>query len=125
MRLALVVIALFLWTGSAHAQRTVVNGKTSQLYFFASINPDCSARGYPTVNITQQPQHGRVKIARGQDFVTFPESNVRSACNRRRVGGVGLHYTAQRGYTGPDSIGAEVVYSSGRYRRGTFNIYVR
>ncbi len=37
----------------------------------------------------------------------------------------GLHYTAQRGYTGPDSIGAEVVYSSGRYRRGTFNIYVR
>lgn len=125
MRTLLVLVTLLVSASSAHAQRTVVNGKTIQLYFFASINPDCSSRGMPTINVTQQPQHGRVRVTRGNDFVTFPESNVRSVCNRRRVSGVGLHYTAQRGYVGPDSVGAEIISPSGGYRRGTFNVNVR
>jgi hypothetical protein len=125
MRIMTCLVVLLLSAGSAQAQRYVVNGKTVQIGFFASTNPDCSTRGYPVINITQQPQHGRVRVARGNDFVRFPESNVRSACNRRRVGGAGIHYTAQRGYTGPDYVGAEVIFPSGGYRRGTINIYVR
>ena len=62
---------------------------------------------------------------RGSDFADFPESNARSACNRRRVSGVGIHYTAPRGYTGPDSVVVEMITPGGRLRRGTFNLYVR
>ena len=125
MRGAIILAALLLSAGSAQAQRTVVNGQTAQLMFFASVNPDCSQRGTPVVNVTQQPQHGRIKVMRGRDFVYFRELNIRSVCNRRRVAGVGIHYTAQRGYVGSDYVGAEVVYPNGVYRRGTFNIYVR
>jgi hypothetical protein len=125
MRIAIAVAALLASAGTAQAQRTVVNGQTIQLQFFASVNPDCSARGTPTINVTQQPQHGRVSVVRIRDFTYFQPSNVRSVCNQRRVAGVGIRYTAQRGYTGSDTVGAEVIYPSGAYRRGAFNIYVR
>jgi hypothetical protein len=125
MRVLVSIAVLLLSSVSAQAQRHVINGQTIQLQFFVSTNPDCSARGYAVVTITQQPQHGRVRIARGSDFISFSESNPRSACNRRRLSGVGLHYTADRGYSGYDSVGAEVIYPSGRHGRGTFNLYVR
>jgi len=125
MRVLVSIAVLLLSAISAQAQRHVVGGQSIQLYFLASINPDCTARGYSTMTVTQQPQHGRVRITRGSDFVTIPESNARSACNRRRVPGVGIHYTAPRGYTGPDSVVVEMITPSGRLRRGTFNLYVR
>ncbi|MGZ5803151.1 MAG: hypothetical protein ACXWJT_03110 [Xanthobacteraceae bacterium] len=125
MRIAVIIAAFFFSVGAAHAQRYVVNGQTVQLHFFASVNPDCSARGKPTVHITQPPQHGRASVAATRDFTYFPASNVRSACNQRRVSGVAVKYTSQRGYVGSDSVGAQVIYPSGGYRRGTFNIAVR
>jgi hypothetical protein len=36
-----------------------------------------------------------------------------------------IHDAAQRGYTGPYYVGAEAIYPSGGYRRGTIDIYVR
>jgi hypothetical protein len=125
MRVLVSIVALLLSAASAQAQRHVVNGQSIQLGFFSSTNPDCTPRGYPVINITQQPQHGRVRTTRGNDFVRFPESNVRSVCNRRRVPGVGIYYTAERGYAGYDMVGAEVIFPSGNYRRGSYNINVR
>ncbi|MGZ5897889.1 MAG: hypothetical protein ACXWJ6_16760 [Xanthobacteraceae bacterium] len=125
MRIAIAIAALALTAETAQAQRTVVNGQTVQLSFIYSINPDCTPRGIPTIHVTQQPQHGRVHVARISNLPNFREPNVRTVCNRRRVSGSAISYTAQRGYVGPDSISAEAIYPSGLYRRGTFNIYVR
>jgi hypothetical protein len=124
MRGILVVAGLLLGTVSAQAQY-VAAGKTVKLHFAASVNPDCSNAGTPTVRITRSPEHGRVTQQQTRDFTYFPPSNVRSACNTRRVSGVAIRYTAQRGYVGYDSVGVEIFYTTGRKRSGTFNINVR
>ena len=125
MRVLVSIAVLLLSAVAAQAQRHVINGQTIQLGFFVSTNPDCSARGYAVVTITQQPQHGRVRIARGNDFASFSQANPRSACNHRRLSGVGVHYTAERGYTGYDRVGVELLFPSGRHGSGTYNLYVR
>jgi hypothetical protein len=125
MHFVLAVAVLLFSAVAAHAQRTVINGQTIQLAFVTTINPDCTSRGAPTIIITQPPRHGRARVVRVSDFPNFRESNVRSVCNRRRVAGTALSYTANRGYSGPDSVGAEVFTSSGVNRRGIFSINVR
>ena len=125
MRVLVSLAVLLLSAVSAQAQRHVINGQTIQLGFFVSTNPDCSARGFAVVTITQQPEHGRVRIARGNDFASFSQANPRSACNHRRLSGVGLRYTADRGYSGYDAVGVEVLYPSGRHGSGMFRLYVR
>lgn len=124
MRILLAIGSLLLMTFSAQAAY-VAAGKTVKLYFAASVNPDCSNAGQPTVRVTKSPEHGKVALLQTHDFTFFQESNVRSACNRRRVSGVAVRYTAQRGYVGYDSVGIEIFYTSGRRRSGTFNINVQ
>lgn len=66
------------------------------------------------VRIAQPPEHGRVAIRQTGVFPTFPESNLRSVCNRRRVPGVQATYVSQRGYIGPDFTVLEVLFPAGR-----------
>jgi hypothetical protein len=109
----------------AQAQRYVSPGNTLKLTFFCNITPDCTAAGTPAVRITRPPEHGRVSVLQTRDFCYFRRPNPRAACNRRRVAGVAVHYTAPRGYTGYDSIGVEVISASGVMRTGTYSIQVR
>jgi hypothetical protein len=125
LRLLVGVAGAALPCSAVHAQFAVVSGGTVNLGFFASVNPDCSSAGTPTVRITQQPRHGRVVVVRTRDFTSFSLSNPRSACNSRRVSGVSIRYISQRGYTGYDSLSGETFYQSGTYRSGTVNITVR
>jgi hypothetical protein len=124
-RLAIAAACAVVTSGAAHAQRYVPSGQSVKLTFVAAVNPDCSPAGMPTVRVTQGPQHGRVNLVRGRDFVYFQPSNIRSVCNQRRVSGIGIHYQSQRGYTGYDAVGLEVFFPTGTYRRGTFNVVVR
>lgn len=64
-------------------------------------------------------------ISRAGVFLNFPESNPRSACNRRRIPGTVATYIAQRGYAGPDSLSLEAIYPTGEMRQGSFHIMVR
>ena len=125
MRIIIVAAALLLSTFGAQAQRYVASGQTLKLYFTASVNPDCSAAGMPTIRVTKPPEHGRVSIKQTRDFLAFPQSDTRNVCNRRRVSGVVISYMSQRGYTGSDSVGAEIIYPTGSHRSGTFSITVR
>jgi len=118
-----------LWCASASAQwgnpYNVPSGGSVKLGFYASVNPDCTAAGVPTLRITQPPRNGRVVIERTRDFVTFPQSNVRSVCNQRRVQGIMVRYISQRGYVGDDSLSGEMFWPSGTLRSGTVYIRVR
>ncbi len=121
------LLAVALSAGAVEAQtpRYVVSGHTLRLGFFASINPDCSARGMTTVRITRPPQNGRVRTVRESGFAVFPAGSVYAQCSTRRVQGVALYYTSRRGFIGTESIGGEAFFPSGRYTSGSFLVHVR
>jgi hypothetical protein len=126
MRIPIFFLALLLSTPSAIAQtKTVIAGKPFKLHWAYSINPDCSSAGDAVIRITSPPANGSITVSRGGVFPTFPDSNVRSACNRRRVPGTIATYTARRGYTGSDTVSLEVIFPSGNQQQASYYLHVR
>jgi hypothetical protein len=124
MRIAVLVLVLLFSFAPAHAQKVVASGRPLMLYEAYSTNPDCSSAGAVVVRLAQGPEHGRVSIRSTGVFPKFPESNPRSACNRRRVAGMQATYVSQRGYTGPDHVVLEALFPAGQGRRITMSIRV-
>jgi hypothetical protein len=124
MRIVLAVLGLLLSIGAAHAGKVVASGRPLMLYEAYSTNPDCSSAGAVVLRVAQSPEHGRVSIHPSGVFPKFPESNPRSACNRRRVPGVQAVYVSQRGYIGPDHVVLEALFPAGRGVRVTLPIQV-
>jgi hypothetical protein len=124
-----VTIALALFSATAaqaqSATKYVVSGRPLKLSFFGSTNPDCSNVGRPTIRLIRPPEHGRATVTHTADFPTFPSSNVRSACNGRRVAGAAIYYVSQRGFTGADFVEAEIIFASGALWQRSFTINVR
>jgi hypothetical protein len=114
MRIVLVAIGLLLFAGAARADKGVMSGHPLVLYRAYATNPDCTAFGPVEMRLSQPPEHGRVSIHSAGVFPQFPDSNVRSVCNRHRVRGVEATYVSQRGYLGPDYVALEVFYPAGR-----------
>ena len=125
MMAASLLAGLAMSMSAAKADFYTTGGHKVKLFFTASVNPDCTNAGTSTVRITKAPEHGRVSVTQTREFGFFRESNPRSACNRRRVSGVGIYYTAQRGYSGYDTVAFEVYYHNGSRRSATANIQVR
>ena len=124
MRLALAVLGLLISIVSAHAGKVVASGRPLMLYEAYSTNPDCSSAGAVVMRVSQAPEHGRVSIHSKGVFPRFPESNIRNACNRRRVPGMEATYVSQRGYLGPDMVILDVLFPGGAGRRVTVPIQV-
>jgi len=109
-----IALGLLLTMAPAHAQKAVASGRPLMLYRAWSTNPDCTSAGTVVMRVAQPPEHGRVTIRQTGVFPSFPQSNLRSVCNRRRVPGVQAVYVSQRGYTGPDFTALEVLFPAGR-----------
>jgi hypothetical protein len=115
MRIGLIVSGLLLSMGAAHADKVVASGRPLLLYQAYSTNPDCSSAGTVALRIAQAPEHGRVSIRQAGVLPRFPESDPRSACNRRRVSGVEAPpHVSQRGYLGSDLVVLEALFPAGR-----------
>jgi len=104
---------------------TVAADKTIQLAFLYSINPDCTSIGFATVRVVEQPKHGKITIENGTGFTSFPTSNPRAECNKRRSDGVTVIYQPEPGYTGTDSLDFDAVLASGTVNRRHYTIDVR
>lgn len=116
MKRLLVLSALLLCAAPAHAQqfqKTAVTGKPVILNSVFFVAPDCSGAGYAEVRITQQPQNGRVSLTKKPGFPAFPPSNVRHACNTRRVPGVEIRYVSKAGFIGQDYVAIESIFPDG------------
>jgi hypothetical protein len=124
MRIVYVVVGLLLSIVSARAEKLVAPGKPLILYQAWATNPDCTSAGHVVVRIAQAPEHGRVSIRTAAVFPHFPEDNLRSVCNRRRVPGVTATYVSQRGYLGSDLVVLEALFPAGRGVRVTVPIRV-
>lgn len=86
-------------TASASAEFAVPANKSSQIYDFAVWNPtNCAYPGRPSYQVTTQPKHGRLDFVYG--FTRAP--NLPARC-KRKVKGLQVVYTPNRGYRGTDS----------------------
>jgi hypothetical protein len=119
------VAALLMSMGAAQAEKVAASGQPLILFQASSTNPDCTSTGKVILRMTQAPQHGRVTIRSAGVFPTFAESNIRSACNRRRVPGVQAVYVSERGYLGPDFVELQVLFPQGTERSVKFSISVK
>lgn len=86
-----------------NGQTTVASGQRTKLFFNHAINPDCSSATIPSIRIVDEPKHGRITIVGGTDYVYFPATNPRSACNSKRVAGQYVYYTSDLNFVGDDT----------------------
>jgi hypothetical protein len=111
-------------TTSITIKRTAVAGMVLRVNFATAINPDCSSLPLFTVRIMKPPAHGVVKIEAGEEFPTFPPTNVRSECNKQRVPGILVGYTADADYTGADTFVLHTISPNGLVQNQTYLITV-
>lgn len=122
------LLLLVLPAATAHAAdqlRTVPSGKDRRIDFFASVNPDCSSMGIPTVRLIEGPSDGVITTDRARDFLPFPRTNIRAKCNGRRVAGLRLLYQSTTEYFGSDKVRLLVISASGGEREATYVISVK
>jgi hypothetical protein len=122
---ALITVAA---AGVANAQNTEEIRKTAAaggvliLAHYASVNPDCTSKGKVVVRLVNAPAHGSIALKQGSDFTTFSGAKQ---CNVRKVEGVTAVYRPDRGFVGPDVLGVDIIYPSGRERFQNYTITVK
>ena len=79
----------------------------------------------PVVRLIEGPDKGVITTDGGRDFLTFPQSNIRHLCNRRRVAGLKLFYKSEEGFFGTDKVRLLIVSGAGTEREATYEIRVR
>jgi hypothetical protein len=127
-RLMRALMVLLISGTAAQAQdvsRTVPSGKNQRIDFLASVNPDCSSIGIPTVRLLEGPDNGVVTTDKAKDFLPFPKGNIRSRCNGRRVAGLKLFYQSTTEFFGTDRVRLLVISASGGEREATYVIQVK
>ena len=105
--------------------RTVPSGKNQRIDFLASVNPDCSSPGIPTVRLIEGPSDGVLTTDKALDFKAFPRTNLRARCNAKRVRGLKLLYQSTTEFFGTDRVRLLVISASGGEREATYLIKVR
>jgi hypothetical protein len=96
-----------------------------RLGHFADLNPDCSPIGEPAVRLTKPADHGAVTVRAGEGYTNFAPANSRNHCNYRPTPGVNAIYTAERGYTGPDTVVLDIIFPTGEERQFAYNLNVK
>ncbi len=127
-KVVLALIPFLVATASAHAAdqvRTVPTGKNQRIDFFASVNPDCTSIGLPTVRLVEGPSNGVVTTDKARDFMPFPKGNIRSKCNGRRLSGLKLFYQSTTEFLGVDRVRLIVISASGGEREAAYLIQVK
>ena len=123
------MLLLFLLSVSSAAAadeaRTVPSGTNQRIDFFASVNPDCTSIGIPTIRLIDGPSHGVVTTDKAKDFLAFARPNPRFKCNRRRVAGTKLFYQSETQYLGIDRVRLLIISGSGSEREATYVIQVK
>lgn len=109
-------------SGPFTVTKTALAGQTLRIDFTASVNPDCTVRGIPTVRILAQPAHGTAVISETEDYTAYPPINPRYACNKTKSRGAKLEYTPAPGYAGADYLSFEVISAEGTDK--TFNTQI-
>jgi hypothetical protein len=112
-------------TGDRTVSPVAVAGTPLRLGHFADLNPDCSPIGEADVRVTKAADHGVVILRPGEGYTNFASANPRNQCNFRPTTGVNAIYTAERGYTGPDTVVLDIIFPTGEERQLAYNLNVK
>jgi hypothetical protein len=74
--------------------------------------------------VIEAPSHGKLTVDKGTGFTSYPQDNLRQACNRRRSEGMLVNYQPDAGYLGPDSVTVDVIFGDGGSRKWHYAIAV-
>jgi hypothetical protein len=116
------VLASGLLLSSAFAQEglekkqytRVVPSETNQrIFFFTSLNPDCSASGNVNVRIVKKPEHDTVETIPTMNFPTYAKEHTRFKCNQHKVRGIQVNYKSAEKYVGDDALDMLVLFPGG------------
>lgn len=100
--------------------RFAVSGERTEIGRDWSLNPDCSARGNPSVRVLKAPEHGKLVIQREDVFPYWKNG----ACNSKKVLGNAQYYTSDQGFIGTDSTITRHSYANGFVQDVTAEIKV-
>ena len=108
----------------APQHRPALAGTPRVLSFWYYVDPDCTSPGAPKMRIVSPPAHGKLRVIEAEGFPSFPEDNVRFECNKKRVTGTYVTYTAPSGFAGDDAVTLDVLYDNGTTRRSQYALQV-
>lgn len=107
------------------ARLTADSGRELRLAFVSEVNVDCTPAGTAVISTVNSPLHGQLRVQNERGFTSFTEDSPRYTCNQRRVAGVGVYYTSDRGYTGEDNVTLHYGFPDGEEATGDFVIVVK
>jgi hypothetical protein len=106
-------------------QRYAVTGKKSTFGRYYSLNMDCSPSPWFDIKIIKLPENGDANLVETATEANYTEPNPRVKCNGRSIKSTALEYSPKSGYTGPDSVGVELITEEGTRSIYTYNIIVK
>lgn len=104
---------------------TAVRGYPLTLYFTVEVNPDCTRRGEPVIQILEAPVNGSVTVAKARDYPNFRPPNERTACNKFKYNGKRLIYHPHPDFVGTDNVLIDEIASGGSVKHIRYVITVR
>jgi Domain of Unknown Function with PDB structure (DUF3857)/Transglutaminase-like superfamily len=107
------------------ATRVVPSDQKRRIDFISWLEPDCSTPELPVLRILEQPKNGKLVVERGTGFTSFPQSNPRYECNRRKSDGITVVYEPNARFAGVDSITIEAIFPSGSAVKRHYAIEVK
>lgn len=142
MRFGFAIFMVFVSAVTALAQSTMTNDKLfssikpemnqsfvasnlkTRISWFSSMNPDCSSDGEIQYRILKKPSHGEISIVNDLGFPSYPNDNVRSSCNSKKLPTLNIFYKPSDGYIGEDHLEFVVLYPDGTATRWDYSIIV-
>jgi len=105
--------------------RGALSGQKQLIGSFYATAPNCTSLGYPTLKVSQPPQHGQVSVEQGTAIADFGINDARARCNGESVPATTIYYTSETGFTGADSVAFERIGVAGAYGYHAYTINVR
>ena len=109
---------------STAIQKTTFSGRILNVWYFYTVQMDCTPGELPTVRVTSAPSHGSVQLQNVEHFTEFPATNQRFECNKKKSPSVVVVYTSNKTFVGVDKFTVKCVFPSGDVQTKEFLITV-
>lgn len=112
-------------TQDAERVDRVVAGKPTFLQqTYMTMDERCRPVKRPTATLTEQPRHGKVRMATRPAKAVYGPGPYRH-CDGKVGPSLAFEYTSRPDYRGQDSFAVRVRYADGELRAGRFEVEIR